>query len=645
VSRPLDAAEIADAAMSAALVMGLLTTGRLLAAGTAFQILATIVLAVLAARRRLRVVAVATAAAMALAVLLGGIGPISQAFISGVFGYAGGLGLRRRSSLLGHVSLSLVIGWPIVSAVSLGFLTVFSGIRRITLENVTNQGHGIAEIFEAVRLDGVAGGLVDFVDWSVEHWWLMVPLTQVGIAVGYSLLVRRIGRAVLDRVDSALGAAVSLTVTLDEAEPDPLPITLADVTIDYGTAAVALSAVDTTIEAGQAVALVGANGSGKTSLIDALAGIAPATGITTSGRIGLGRHAGTSLIGQRPESQVLGIRVIDDMRWGLDPSVDPLVLLEQVGLDDRSDQPTSELSGGELQRLAIAAALAREPALLLSDESTAMLDPLGRAEVTSLMLEAAAAGAAVIHSTHLATDIENFDRRLRLDDQSEPTPHRWISHPGSSPTPLLIADDLGYVHNAGTPWARRVLSGVEMVVGRGELIAVIGSNGSGKTTLARILAGLLQPTEGTLKLEDEPLLGPSPRIGIAFQHARLQLLRSRVRSEVLSLAGHDNVDSALEIVGFDPDEIGPRRVDELSAGQQRLVLLAGMIARACDVAILDEPLAGLDPEGRERLAHALDTLLARGTGVVVISHDPDWALERSDAVLDLDRLSMSWGAP
>ena len=64
-----------------------------------------------------------------------------------------------------------------------------------------------------------------------------------------------------------------------------------------------------------------------------------------------------------------------------------------------------------------------------------------------------------------------------------------------------------------------------------------------------------------------------------------------------------------------------------------------------DFLILDEPLAGLDPEGRERLAHALDTLLARGTGVVVISHDPDWALERSDAVLDLDRLSMSWGAP
>ena len=204
MTRRLDAAELSDAAMSAALAMGLLTTGRLLAAGTAFQILATIVMAVLGARRRLRVVAVATAATMALAVLLGGIGPITQAFFAGVFGYAAGIGLRHRVRLVPHVGLSLAIGWPVVSALSVGFLAVFSDLRRLTLDNVRNQGHGIAEAIERARLDSVASGIERFVDWSVDNWYLAVPIAQGLLAIAYALVVRRIGRAILDRVDAAL---------------------------------------------------------------------------------------------------------------------------------------------------------------------------------------------------------------------------------------------------------------------------------------------------------------------------------------------------------------------------------------------------------------------------------------------------------
>jgi energy-coupling factor transport system ATP-binding protein len=120
-------------------------------------------------------------------------------------------------------------------------------------------------------------------------------------------------------------------------------------------------------------------------------------------------------------------------------------------------------------------------------------------------------------------------------------------------------------------------------------------------------------------------------------------MRSRVLAEVRSLAGRDEVEGALEIVGFDPEEMADRRIDDLSGGQQRLVLLAGLIARACDVVILDEPLAGLDAPARERLAHGVETLMSRGTGVVVISHDPDWALGRADSVVDLDRLAVGWG--
>ncbi len=646
MNRRLDAAELADAAMSAALVMGLLTVGRLLAAGTAFQVLATIVLAVLAARRRLRTVASATVASMALAVLLGGIGPISQAFVAGIYGYAGGVSLRHRWSLTRHVGYSLAVGWPIVSLLSVGFLAIFADLRRLTLDNARNQWDGLAKVLERVGLRALAADGSQAVEWSIRHWWLMIPVVQIAISIGYSLIVRRIGRAVLDRVDAALGEpwAVDGDAAAPEVgPPQPLPLTLGDVMVRRGEAELDLGWLDVRIEPGHSTALLGGNGSGKTSLIDAIAGLVASTGIEAAGPIGLGRRGGTALIGQRPESQVLGIRVIDDMRWGLDADVDPLPLLERVGLTQLVDQPTSELSGGELQRLAVAAALAREPALLLSDESTAMLDPVGRAEVRTLLLEAAERGAGVVHSTHLGDDVGGFERAIRLDDGADVASHRWVSHPGAAPTPLLTVEGVGYIHNAGTPWARRVLAGVELVVGRGELTVVVGANGSGKTTLARLLAGLITASEGTISFEGRPLVEPDNRIGIAFQHARLQLLRSTVRAELYSLSGGGDADQALAVVGLDPTEMSGRRVDDLSSGQQRLVLLAGMIARSCDVVVLDEPLAGLDLPAREHLAHGIDALLSRGTGVVIISHDPGWAVDRADSVLDLDRLAVSWG--
>ena len=127
----------------------------------------------------------------------------------------------------------------------------------------------------------------------------------------------------------------------------------------------ALGPVSLTVEPGEHVAITGANGSGKTTLMLVLAGRTPTSGtIERPGGVGLGRRGGTAVVMQHPESQVLGTRVADDVVWGLPPgtATDVDRLLSEVGLEGLAERDTGGLSGGELQRLAVAGALAREPA-------------------------------------------------------------------------------------------------------------------------------------------------------------------------------------------------------------------------------------------------------------------------------------------
>ena len=197
---------------------------------------------------------------------------------------------------------------------------------------------------------------------------------------------------------------------------------------------------------------------------------------------------------------------------------------------------------------------------------------------------------------------------------------------------------VGHVYSPGTPWARRALQDVDLDVGVGDGVLVIGPNASGKTTLAWILAGLLVPTEGTATLDDEPLVQAGEKVVISFQHARLQLFRSTVRRDIEWAKGvtPDDVDPALRLVGLDPDELRDRRIDELSGGQQRRVALAGLLARRPEVLILDEPFSGLDAEGRSILVGVLGRLRANGLAVIVVSHDYENADEYAGRVVKLE---------
>jgi energy-coupling factor transporter ATP-binding protein EcfA2 len=425
----------------------------------------------------------------------------------------------------------------------------------------------------------------------------------------------------------------------DDRPVDPVPVTFRDVCFRYpGVDHDALGPVSLTVEPGEHLAITGPNGSGKTTLLLLLSGRAPTSGtVERPGAVGLGRFGGTAIVMQHPESQVLGTRVIDDVVWGLPPgvTVDAEQLLAEVGLAGFAERDTGGLSGGELQRLAVAAALAREPRLLVADEVTSMVDQDGREALVEVLVGLAQHhDVGLVHITHYNDEAATADRTVNLTSNTEnldlvltapspaatSAPHHHISDK------MLELTGVTHRYGSGTPWESTALRDIDLAVGEGDGVLIHGLNGSGKSTLAWIMAGLLVPTTGSCLLDGDPVSDQVGAVAISFQASRLQLMRSRVDLEITSAAGFEHqdrrrVEQALASVGLDP-ALMCRRIDQLSGGQMRRVVLAGLLARRPRAIILDEPLAGLDAASRRELLTLL-TDLRRNTGltVIVISHD------------------------
>ena len=659
--------ELAEAAVLGDLGLVLEVIGWFAPLGGVFQALAVIPFALLATRHRLRAAVVSVIAAASVAFLVGGLGIVLQTGIAGALGSSVGVAYRRRWRPSASVLFTAAMaGIPLMAASELvDWLS--QNFRSLSFAQVRILWRDARHVLTAVGLTRTASFGDTALSWSISHWYLSVPAAEFVLVLGVGLLCVRL-RPFLNQMRKHAVAPVEDPVVPPRsgATPEPVPVRLDSVSFRYpGAEADALSDVSLEVRPGRLLALVGPNGSGKSTLVRLLVGREePTSGVVDrAGSAGLGQDGGTAVVFQRPESQVLGVRVRDDVWWGLPLEQRPDVgaVLAEVGLSGFEERETSTLSGGELQRLAIAAALARHPRLLVSDEATAMIDREGREEVTALLRRLASSGMAVVHVTHRAEEAAGADEVVRLEggrvvpvgdaapagDESavetgpaiSPKPllrtaihaprPRPAAAPEQEPEPapteaLMRLEGAGYVYAAGTPWAHRALEPVDLVIDRAEGVVVTGANGSGKSTLAWLLAGLTAPTEGAVLLGGEPVSDRPERAGIAFQHARLQLLRSTVMADV-SIAGDElSARRALRSVGFDPDEMGPRRVDELSGGEQRRVALAGLLVREPDLVVLDEPFAGLDDRARRSLAEVLARLRReQRLTVVVVSHDLD----------------------
>ncbi len=187
-----------------------------------------------------------------------------------------------------------------------------------------------------------------------------------------------------------------------------------------------------------------------------------------------------------------------------------------------------------------------------------------------------------------------------------------------------------------------VLDGVDLDVGAGEVVAIVGPNGCGKSTLLRIMGGLLAPDEGWAEVGGRPVVGPDPDVGFVFQEPRLLPWRSVI----------DNVTYPLELAGMAPDERRARARDllrlvgleahaddrphQLSGGMRQRAAIARALARRPAVLLLDEPFSALDALTRERFNVELLRLWERtGTAIAIVTHGVSEAVFLADRVVVL----------
>ncbi len=497
-----------------------------------------------------------------------------------------------------------------------------------------------------------------------------------------------------------------------------VPVRLAHVTLRYGDS-VALDDVTLEVCRGERVCVLGANGSGKSTLASVICGLlAPDEGdvelaghaVCTGGVPDLAAYRDArrqlGLVFQNPDDQIVTSVVADDVAFGPENlgvpraqiSVRVARELRRVAMEKYAHADPSRLSGGQRQRVCIAGALAMEPAVLVLDEPSSLLDVRGRAAIMRVMGRLAAAGATLVHVTHfmdeaLAADrvvvmqhghvalegtpdevfaaknaqvIEAlglempFEARLAVALRQAGAAGGAIAAPGApsdekpaacaacahTAEPLaILARDLVFSYGPDA----QALDGVSLKVPVRATTAIVGQTGSGKSTLLRLLCGLEAADAGSLTVCGINAATKRGRrqvrraVGYVMQHPERQLFAQTVAEDVafgprnqgLSAAEVEGrVAHALDLVG-----LADRRDAspfELSGGQQRLAAIAGVLAMEPELLVLDEPTAGLDPRGRARLRALMADLAAHGVTLLQVTHSMEDAA-RADHVVVLDQ--------
>jgi energy-coupling factor transport system ATP-binding protein len=385
-----------------------------------------------------------------------------------------------------------------------------------------------------------------------------------------------------------------------------------------------------------------------------------------------------SLVQQDPESHLCTLTVEDEVAFGPENLALPeedvrrwvRAAIGAVGIDHLRGRSTNELSGGEKQLVAIASVLAMDPLVLVMDEPTANLDPRGRRDVLDLAVDLVRRGdrALVVSEHRLDRLVGGANETLVLDggstawrgttselvDEAEGLARLGVRIPdrpdllGLGREEMTVGDPVlrasGLVAGYGE---REVLEGVDLEVGAGEVVALVGPNGGGKTTLLRTVLGLADIWDGNVEVagmdaKAERTSTLATRVGMVFQTPDHQLFERTVLRELeFGPRNMGLLDRELEHRISDLSgeyglaahmDVHPHR---LSLGQKRRLNVASVQVTTPRLLMLDEPFIGQDLRSIQALNDRLQAASKGGTAVLLVTHDLEVLTAIADRALVL----------
>lgn len=394
--------------------------------------------------------------------------------------------------------------------------------------------------------------------------------------------------------------------------------------------------------------LAGASGSGKSTVLRALAGLLDEeSGEGTGLPAPPSRPGEAGLLLQNPAHALVAATTFRDAAFGPENAALPRTEIRErasaalsaarVGLDP--DRAPLDASGGQQQRIALSGTLALDPALLLLDEPTSMLDPDTAELVREAILEEARGATLVIAEHRLEPWVPHVDRLVVLGGQAQvladgdpatvlEQQRELLQETGvlpfegrapAGPTGRRAADApvVASLHQVTVP-DRGLTAALDLEVRAGRLTVLTGPSGSGKTTVLRAVLGALEPATGTSRRPDREQLAAVP------QNPEHSFVAATVREELTASPWAEDPTLAEELLERAElrslADVHPHR---LSGGEQRRVAIAAALAQRPDLLVLDEPTVGLDARRRAAVRTLLDEATSRGAAVLIATHDPE----------------------
>jgi ABC transporter, ATP-binding protein len=460
----------------------------------------------------------------------------------------------------------------------------------------------------------------------------------------------------------------------------------------------ALKDVDLSADAGSLTLVCGASGCGKSTLMKALTGLVPQM---TPGELdGVVRINGRNLadvaltdvghlcssVFQNPRTQFFCDTVAEELAFcGENYGRERATLRQQseraaklMGISHLMERKLTTLSGGQLQKVALACALASGAPVLLADEPTSNLDPAAISEVRAALKVLKEQGLTIVvveHRLHflrgLADQVllmesgrvtrrwngaEFFSmgqaqrRSLGLRTLVDPgPPETWVGqvqagrqekqvgrqeNREASPSQVrLSCRGLSFAYGASP-----VFEGLDADFPAGQITCIAGANGVGKTTLVRVLCGLAAPSSGSISMDGVPASRKTRRSACALvmQDTGRQLFSDTLAGELTIGASHASGQSGEQLLAdFDLANLGERHPLSLSGGQKQRLVIAAARATGRPIVILDEPTSGVDARHLDSITATLRRIADEGAAVVVVTHDGEFAAACADRLITL----------